>query len=149
MMISFPFQNGMNTASPSVVGVAEACELSGRNLTLVPGMLRFHNSLPVLASKHSSERSFASGVAVCRKMRSPQTIGLECPSPGIAVFQRTLSALNLMGIFLSLEVPEPLGPRKRSQLSAKAAEVLSETKPRTKRRREVKREGMANPRCKV
>src|SRR5207247_5628694 len=78
---------------------------------------------PVLASRHKSERSEASRLEVCRKMRSPQTIGLPLPSPGIRAIQRASSLVNLTGMFLSSDTPVPLGPRKRSQLSARALET--------------------------
>src|SRR5271169_1771077 len=53
---------------------------------------------------------------------SPQTTGLECASPGIAVFQRTFSffvASHLVGAVPSA-TPEPLGQRNVGQLAANA-----------------------------
>src|ERR1043165_1054054 len=83
-------------------------------------MDRVHSSLPLAASRQRRLRSEASLLAVWMKTRSPHTIGLELPSPGMATFQSTpFLALNLIGIFESLATPAPLGPRKRSQLSAR------------------------------
>src|SRR5437868_14576278 len=46
-------------------------------------------------------------------MRSPQTMGDECPLPGIDTFQRMFSdSLQRTGMPVSLEVPSPRGPRQ-------------------------------------
>src|SRR5690349_21239101 len=60
-------------------------------------------------------------------MRSPQTIGLECPKPGMDVFQSTFfpeSPLHADGGD-PLPIPLPEGPRNWGQLvsDAKAARV--------------------------
>ena len=46
-------------------------------------------------------------------MRSPNTIGLDAPGPGIGVFQAMFSdSLHLTGSPLAELTPIPLGPRK-------------------------------------
>src|SRR5262245_45648588 len=100
MMMSLPSQNGTYTPSPSVVGVADAIELSLRMACMgtTPGMLLVHTSLPLVASRQISERDLPSRLAVCRKTRSPQITGLPLPSPGMGAFHRTpLVLLNLTG----------------------------------------------------
>src|SRR5215510_10382147 len=56
--------------------------------------------------------------AVVRKSRLPQTIGDECPRPGIAAFHLMfLVGLHSSGRFFSSETPWPRGPRHCGQLS--------------------------------
>ena len=51
-------------------------------------------------------------MAVVRKMKSPQTTGLELPSPGMSVFQRTFSvALQVSGASPTA-MPSAAGPRQ-------------------------------------
>src|ERR1044072_689962 len=54
--------------------------------------------------------------AVVTKIRLPQTIGDECPRPGIAVFHfMFLAAVQSEGRFFSSETPCPEGPRHCGQ----------------------------------
>ena len=56
------------------------------------------------------------GTAVVRKIRSPQTIGVECPLPGRATFQRTfLVSLHSTGGSAFGAAPVPNGPRHCGQ----------------------------------
>src|SRR5262245_4607026 len=57
-------------------------------------------------------------MAVVRKMRSPQTMGEECPRPSIVAFHFTfLVALHSVGNPVSFEIPCPSGPRHCGQLA--------------------------------
>src|SRR2546423_12016750 len=79
-------------------------------------MLFCQRILPSAVSRLRRLLSLPSVLAVCRKRCLPQTIGLELPAPGSATFQSMfLSGPNVSGIFLSSDVPDPFGPRKRSQ----------------------------------
>src|ERR1044072_4171935 len=85
---------------------------------MLPPPRRFFQSIaPLLRSIHQSCKSSPS--AVFRKMKSPQTIGVEPLKAGIASFQvRPASALPFIGRFFSLLVPFKLGPRHCAQFSA-------------------------------
>src|SRR6185436_14556930 len=68
--------------------------------------------------------------------RSPQTTGLECPSPGTAVFQRMLvdfSASQLMGNAWPSAIPEAFGPRNDGQFWAVATAVIESSSKRLMR----------------
>src|SRR5438270_13530163 len=55
-------------------------------------------------------------------MRSPQTIGVECPLPGRVVFQRMfLVSLHSTGGLASGATPVPSGPRHCGQLARTSA----------------------------
>jgi hypothetical protein len=59
--------------------------------------------------------------ALVTKTRPPQTTGLECARPGIAVRQRTFSPVfgsQRSGRFCRSATPEACGPRKEGQLPA-------------------------------
>src|SRR5688572_11156189 len=57
-------------------------------------------------------------MAVVRKIRSPQTIGEECPRPSIGVFHFTfIVALQSVGNPFSVETPWPSGPRHCAQFA--------------------------------
>ncbi len=63
-------------------------------------------------------------MAVVKKIRSPQMIGLEWPRPGIGVFQSTLppvSGSQAVGGFWPSATPDALGPRKDGQLNLSVA----------------------------
>ena len=61
-------------------------------------------------------------LACVRNTRSPQMIGVEFPSSGKGVFQRTFSvALQVNGKPFSAECPCPSIPRQAGQLSASPA----------------------------
>jgi len=68
-----------------------------------------------------------------RKIRLPQTMGEEWPSPGTAVFHTVPSlSLQRVGGFFSRLVPSPRGPRQHGQFSAQAepaANVSKQTAP--------------------
>src|SRR5438046_493338 len=58
-------------------------------------------------------------MALVTNMRLPQTIGLECPSPGIDVFQRTLvdfSTSQVIGLEKPSATPFASLPRNEGQL---------------------------------
>ena len=62
-------------------------------------------------------------IALVTKIRSPQTIGLECASPGTATFQRRfvpVAPFHSSGSFWPSAMPEAEGPRKPGQLSSAA-----------------------------
>src|SRR5215510_5586597 len=57
-------------------------------------------------------------IAVVRKIRSPQTMGEECPRPSTGVFHFTfLVALHSVGNPFSVETPWPSGPRHCAQFA--------------------------------
>src|SRR5258708_2276377 len=61
----------------------------------------------------------APSIPVVRKMRLPETIGEECPRPGMGDFQSTfLAELHSSGKFFSSEIPLPAGPRHCGQSAA-------------------------------
>src|SRR5437667_7662555 len=75
---------------------------------------------PSVRFKQRSARARSSGMAVTVKMRSFQTIGEACPTPGTSVFQATFAvALQFLGICVSRLVPSPRGPRQHGQFSAR------------------------------
>src|SRR5678816_2865464 len=64
--------------------------------------------------------------AVVTNTRLPQTIGDECPRPGIAAFHLMFEVgVHVAGRFFSVEIPEPSGPRHCGQFAADPA-VVSE-----------------------
>ena len=64
-------------------------------------------------------RLFFSVRLLVRKTLSPQTIGDEWPSPGMAILQAILSVLlHLVGMPFPLLAPSPLGPRQPGQFPA-------------------------------
>src|SRR6185295_9061549 len=74
---------------------------------------------PCTNSKFAAELT-----AVVMKTLLPQTIGLECPRPGISVFQRMLvdfSASQTVGGLLPSAMPVALGPRNEGQFCADTA----------------------------
>src|SRR5205823_5323857 len=97
--------------------------------------VRFHSTLPVAASRHISRRSLASAVADWTKSRLPATTGDELPLPGMRTFQSTPSSVvHLMGTSLSVDIPVPLGPRKRGQsppLTIPAVQTNAQAAPST------------------
>src|SRR5688572_27401570 len=65
----------------------------------------------------------ASDTAVVRKMRSPQTIGLEWPRPGMGALHTTLvddPTFQAIGGLASLATPEADGPRNDGHCCAPA-----------------------------
>src|ERR1041384_8821086 len=69
--------------------------------------------------------------AVITKILLPQTIGLECERPGIAVFQSTFcdfSKSQVTGGFVPSATPDAFGPRNDGQFCAL---VVSDNKKRT------------------
>src|SRR5262249_26106562 len=62
--------------------------------------------------------------SLVRKMRSPQTAGVEPPRPGSGSVQATFFvASHSVGRFVSLLMPSSVGPRHWGQLSARAAGI--------------------------
>ena len=84
-----------------------------------PGTDSDHRILPSRTPTQISRRCVPSALADCTKRRSPQTTGDELPPPGREVFQSTSLSVHATGMFLSAEIPVPLGPRKRDQFSAR------------------------------
>ena len=63
-------------------------------------------------------------MAVVTNTRSPQTMGLECPRPGIGVFQRTPfadSTFQLAGVEKPSATPLAAGPRNDGQFPIAAS----------------------------
>src|ERR1019366_1500654 len=94
------------------------------------------SSLPSARSKQSNERFLATARPPCaplgghivfslacvRNTLSPHMIGVELPSSGKGVFQRTFSfVLQVNGNPFSAEFPCPSIPRQAGQLSASPA----------------------------
>src|SRR6185369_3723181 len=72
-------------------------------------------------------------IAVITKMLLPQTIGLACERPGMAVFQRTFcdfSTSQVIGGFVPSATPDAFGPRNDGQFCARVVIDESETKSR-------------------
>jgi hypothetical protein len=66
--------------------------------------------------------------ALVTKTRSPQTIGLECASPGIGVRQRTCSPVlgfQVSGSRIPSAIPAACAPRNDGQLPAGGAEGVA------------------------
>src|SRR5678816_2672442 len=62
--------------------------------------------------------------AVVTNTRLPQTIGDECPRPGIAAFHLMFEVgVHVAGRFFSVEIPEPSGPRHCGQRAASTTVV--------------------------
>src|SRR5262249_24552844 len=79
-------------------------------------------SIPPL-SPSTSFGSFA-GTAVVTNTRSPQTIGLECPTPGTSAFQRTFRPVftsQSAGSSWPSAMPRASGPRNDGHSGAMAA----------------------------
>src|SRR5262245_13337139 len=108
----------VQTCLPSVLHDAEASVALSGPLRAAPVLecgLR-HFSLPSVPMHKSTTSSPAVDV---RKMRSPQTTGLDSPWPGSLNFQSTfLSGPHSVGRFFSAECPSFFGPRHCGQLSA-------------------------------
>src|SRR5262249_32312092 len=84
--------------------------------------VRCQRILPSWRSRQSSSLFCSFSKQVVTKTRSPQTMGEECPLPGIAAFQRMFSfSVQWIGTAVSLLVPSPRGPRHCGQFSANDA----------------------------
>src|SRR5262249_51103196 len=82
------------------------------------------SDLPVARSRHRTVRRFSASTAWVRKIRLPQTIGVELPPSGSAVFQMIFfESVHSVGRFLSGDTPFPSGPRHAGQFAANAREV--------------------------
>src|SRR5688572_17423918 len=69
------------------------------------------------------------------KTRSFHTIGVELPSSGNGIFQRTFSvALHFTGTSFSVQIPCPVGPRQPGQSAALAKPVSRATTPMARRK---------------
>src|SRR5690349_3182285 len=65
-------------------------------------------------------------IAVVKKILLPQTIGDECPRPSMGVFHLMFFAgFHSTGRFVSVETPEPSGPRHCGQFAAVAAPEIA------------------------
>ena len=116
-----------NSNSPSVTGVGVACEFSPR---LFPGFCLktslSQRTLPERRSREITRHETPSGLVAVTKTRSRQTIGLDQPLPGMAVFQAIfLLADQVTGSPFSLEIPCRLGPRQQGQSSPRATPANS------------------------
>src|SRR5215207_2152730 len=82
----------------------------------------FERSVDASPSPYKPGRNDAFGsllTALVTKIRFPQTIGLECASPGIGVRQRIFSpvlAFHWSGRFCPSAIPDACGPRNEGQL---------------------------------
>src|SRR6478735_3255690 len=129
-----PELNTAQTSDPSVTGVADANELSGRR---GPGFCSntclSQSSCPLLRSTQITWQNLPRSVVEVMKMRSPNTIGDDQPSPGISVFQATFSVpLQCSGKSLAAETPWPVGPRNRGQFStARDIAATAKNDPKT------------------
>ena len=108
------------TRSPSVTGDAEQngfvpC-VGSFSFVVTPAS---QSCLPSARFRHRSVRRLATGWV--RKMRSPQTMGVELPGSGSGMRQRTFSVLlQFKGRFFSVEMPSAFAPRQAGQLAAQA-----------------------------
>src|SRR6188474_350085 len=75
-----------------------------------------------------------------RNRRFSQITGELCPTFDRGCFQRKLAGSHFVGMLVSSLWPAPLGPRKRSQLAAKAA-LAKISKTAMVRRRRISRRG--------
>ena len=79
-----------------------------------------------------------------RKMRSPQTAGVDSPMPGSVNFQARLSlSLQCVGRSFSLLIPSSAGPRHWGQFSADAAPAAASTRVEDRSKRTAERSFMA------
>src|SRR6266545_5090646 len=104
-----------------------------------------HRSLP---SVPTHKRTTSSPASEVRKMRSPQTHGVDSPRPGMGHFQTTfLSGPHSVGRFFSAEWPSFLGPRHCGQLSAEAGVIAKATSAKGSKSRRVMGKFLHNQAC--
>src|SRR5262249_7739331 len=119
-----PVPKKYQTCLPSVDGDGEALLPSSAFLAIpAPLLITFrHISFPS-ALTHIA-RSWFDASALVRKMRFPQTHGVELPIPGRGSFHTMFfDSLHSPGRFFSSEMPSFFGPRHCGQLSAIAGAV--------------------------
>src|SRR5262249_126833 len=116
---SSPLPTKAQTCLPSVLGEADApLPSSERTLAVAVPSFLFQRCLPSVPT-HINTR--ASPSCEVRKIRSPQTTGVEPPMPGSVSVQATFfEALHLVGRPVSELTPSFVGPRHCGQLSAAA-----------------------------
>ena len=107
------------TRSPSVTGDGDDM-FCFRSRRFPPPRCRCQSGSPVSRSRHQSSM-LSSSTATLRKIRSPQTIGVDPDQAGIASFQAMFrSVSHSTGRFVSVLTPSPVGPRQAGQFSARA-----------------------------
>src|SRR6516162_2255772 len=107
------------TRSPSVAQVADAQPFIWWLFSGTPDQASCcQRMFPLLRSTHRTIRFLPFSNAAVKKMRSPQTTGDDCPTPGSAVFQTTDVAFQCVGKPVSLECPLRSGPCQPGQSSA-------------------------------
>src|SRR3954468_18333668 len=123
--LSTPVPVITHTDWPSVTGEGDDM-FCLRSWWLPPPSGRCHRIAPLVRSMHHKfsvtgcvDRSSS---ATLRKIRLPQTIGVDPENDGIASFHATFSVVvHLSGRFLSVLTPLRDGPRQLGQSSAAAA----------------------------
>src|SRR2546425_2253969 len=90
------------------------------------GKSRFHNALPSLALRQSTERPPDLSPVQVTKISSPHSTGEECPLPGNSDFQLRSASPIRVGTVLAWLIPEPFGPRNRVHSCAPSGKAVSE-----------------------
>src|SRR6185312_12360518 len=127
--------NDTMTRPPSVAGEAEQngfspC-VSSFSFQVAPDC---HNDLPSARFKHITVRRPSPSRDCVRKIRSPQTTGVELPRSGRDTFQRMFfESLQSSGRFFSWVTPSASGPRQAGQLSARVATATRQTRSEARR----------------
>src|SRR6059058_1393575 len=107
-----PTPKNATTISPSVTQLADAHPFSVWLGSGCPFQAVCCQSiLPVLRSTHKTRRSLPFSKAEVRKIRSPQMIGDDWPTPGSWIFHTTFSADHFTGRLVSVLCPFCCGPR--------------------------------------
>src|SRR6185312_1637266 len=95
-----------------------------------------HSFDPSARFRHHSDRFFPFSVDWVRKILSPQTMGVELPLSGSAIFHLTfLEGDHSVGKLVSVESPWPVGPRQAGQFSALVKEDARKKPVRARRNR--------------
>src|SRR5687767_4899137 len=111
------------TPAPSVTG--DGVDMFCLRIRLLPPpSSRFQTTAPVARS--TAQRNISLPADTLRKMRSPQTIGVDADHAGIASFQAMFSVLlHLTGRLVSPLAPLSIGPRHCGQFSAATVAVTT------------------------
>jgi hypothetical protein len=90
-------------------------------------------------------------MAVVKNKRSPQTIGQECPNPGISVFHfklRDSGMFQTVGVSMPLATPEDPGPLNCGQFVVfSALTSAKERKPSNQAPANCKSNGLNEKKC--
>jgi hypothetical protein len=92
-------------------------------------------------------------IAVVKNKRSPQTIGQECPNPGISVFHFKLwdsGTFQTVGIATPSAIPDAPGPLNCGQLMVFSALTgVKERKPSNQAPANCKSKGLNEKKCSI